>query len=40
MDFRPELPELIGKYEKIAKQTFDAHDLVLQGARPLPGPPG
>ena len=34
MDFRPALPELIGKYEKIAKQTFDAHDLILQG--PLP----
>ncbi len=33
MDFRPELPELIEKYEKIAKQSFDAHDLVLQGPR-------
>ena len=33
MDFRPELPALIEKYEMIAKQSFDAHDLVLQGPR-------
>ena len=38
MDFRPQLPELIVKYEKIAKQSFDAHDLVLQGPRPQAEP--
>jgi hypothetical protein len=36
MSFRPALPELIEKYEKIAKQSFDAHDLVLQGPQPEP----
>jgi len=39
MDFRPQLPELIAKYEKIAKQAFDAHDLVLQGPRAAPADP-
>ena len=40
MDFRPELPALIEKYEKIAKQSFDAHDLVLQGPRAQAAPAG
>ena len=31
LEFRPQLPGLIEKYEKISKQTFDAHDLILQG---------
>lgn len=40
MNFRPEIAELISKYEKIAKQPFNAHDLVLQGGAVPRAPSG